>query len=390
MTISTQEIIDALKRHKNVLLYGPPGTGKSHLMKAVARHFEGQTDTSTSKIVIDTSEERVPFTEQASAGGTTRWVTFHQGYSYEDFIVGMRPVAASGSGFSIQPRPGVLLELAAEARQGAAGLLLIDEINRGNTSRIFGEFITLMEHDKRLNEKGEHTDTTVTITLPYLAPGEKVEVATRNGSEEIGRDFAMPANVYTLASMNSVDKSISPIDTALRRRFHVINLAPTEKAIIDAVGLPAETSLKTPAAGSNLTAQEAAILGAALLVKLNRSIGLYLGNDFMLGQWYLAALNNMTAPQAGSSLVEAWLHRILPQLMELFHGRDEQLIALLEIARGKTAGSGLVVYEPDSEESEYGASSYIEVSSPAPQESDVLKFLAQLTGLSVTDPEPSA
>jgi len=386
MTVSISEIIDALKRHKNVLLYGPPGTGKSHLMKAVARHFEGQTDTSsTSKVLIDTSEERVPFTKLASAGCATRWVTFHQGYSYEDFIVGMRPVAASGSGFSIQPRPGVLLELAAEARQGTAGLLLIDEINRGNTSRIFGEFITLMEHDKRLNDQGEHTDTTVTITLPYLAPGETVEVLTRNGTERIGREFAMPANVYTLASMNSVDKSVSPIDTALRRRFLVINLAPSERAIIEAVGLPATTSLKNPAASINLTQQETAVLGAALLVKLNRSIGLYLGNDFMLGQWYLAPLNNMPASEAGASLAEAWLYRILPQLIELFHGRDEQLIALLGIARRKSTGSGLVVFEPSPDESEYGASSYIEVSSPAPQEREVLSFLLQLTGLSAVE-----
>nr|WP_163004141.1 AAA family ATPase [Pseudomonas viridiflava] len=389
MTFSVREIIDALHRHTNVLLYGPPGTGKSHLMKEVARHFEEQTDSSNiKKVLIDTCEERTPFTEQAKVGCATRWVTFHQGYSYEDFILGMRPIAAPGGGFSIQPRPGVLLELAAEASQGGIGLLLVDEINRGNTSRIFGEFITLMEQDKRLSAQGEYTDTTVTITLPYLAPKEVVEVETSNGAEKIYREFAMPARVYTLASMNSVDKSVSPLDIALRRRFHVINLAPSEKAIIEAVGLSATISLSDIASSSSqwelasLTSQEAAILGAALLIKLNRSIGLYLGSDFMLGQWYLPPLNNLSASEAKAFLAEAWLYRILPQLIELFHSRDEQLVVLLGIGLGKGVGSGINLIEPSADESEYGASSYIEMSGVAPQESEVLSYLLQLAGFS--------
>lgn len=383
MTVGVNEIVDALKRHRNVLLYGPPGTGKSHIMRAVARHFEAET-ASVNKLFIDTGEERLPFSQSAGVGCVTRWVTFHQGYSYEDFVVGMRPVTA-GNGFSIQPRPGVLLELAAEARQGGKGLLLIDEVNRGNTSRIFGEFITLMEHDKRLDEQGECTDTTVTITLPYLSPGEFVEVNCSKGVERISREFAMPANVYTLASMNSVDKSISPIDTALRRRFFVINLAPTEKAIIEAVGLSDSIALRDSAVSADLSSHDVAVLGATLLIKLNRSIGLYLGNDFMLGQWYLSSLSKLEPAKASASLVEAWLYRILPQLVELFHGRDEQLISVLCLSSGKSVGSGLIVSEPSSDEIEFGASSYVEVASPAPQDDEVLKFLLYLAGLSATE-----
>lgn len=381
MTIEVEHIIKALRQHKNVLLYGPPGSGKSHLMKTVASRFEAEATPSTTNLVtIDTDEERTPFSTQRAARISTRWVTFHQGYSYEDFIVGMRPVAeaVTQGGFSIQPRPGVLLELVAQARQGGSGLLLIDEINRGNTSRIFGEFITLMEDDKRLDDQGYPTATTVTITLPYLSPGETVEVTTDTGTEYINRDFAMPANIYTLASMNSVDKSIAPLDTALRRRFHIINLHPTKQATLAAVGLPEDASLSPTPENKGPSARDIAIIGAALLCKINRGIGLYLGNDFMLGQWYLACFNDMGDELARASLAQCWLYRIIPQLIELFHGRDEQLISLLGQARVTEDGSCLTLIEPSEEESELGATSYVEVASPIPSETKIIEFLQRL------------
>lgn len=381
MTITTKDIIRALKKHKNVLLYGPPGTGKSHLMQAVANHFASEPWHNASNVIcIDTDEERTPFSEHAAPSIATRWVTFHQGYSYEDFIVGMRPVASGSGGFSIAPRPGVLLELIAEAKQ-SEGLLLIDEINRGNTSRIFGEFITLMENDKRLNEEGLTTDTTVTITLPYLASGETISVTTPSGLVEISREFTMPANIYTLASMNSVDKSISPMDTALRRRFHVINLAPTKQAIIEAVGLSELPSL--PDTDSvDLTSKDIATLAVYLLLKLNRGIGLYLGSDFMIGQWYLSKISDMSTDDAKQSLCDSWLYRIVPQLIELFHGRDEQLIALLGSNLIVCNGSGLSLFEANADESEYGATSYLEIASPPPSLDRTIKFLSDFVASS--------
>jgi DNA polymerase III delta prime subunit len=387
MIIKVEEVVTALKKHKNVLLYGPPGTGKSHLMKKVANYFDSEAaSSSASVIVIDTDQERVPFSVQPSPGISTRWVTFHQGYSYEDFVLGMRPITSEKGGFSIKPRPGVLLELVAEVRRGGEGLLLIDEINRGNTSRIFGEFITLMENDKRLDNQGNVTDSTVIITLPYLSPAETVEVNTGDGTESIGREFSMPANIYTLASMNSVDKSVAPIDTALRRRFHVINLAPTREGIAAAVGLKENDTLRRADVGANLSSIDVAVLAASLLIKLNRSIGIYLGSDFMLGQWYLAPLSQMNVGEAKASLVESWLFRLVPQLIELFHGRDEQLIACLGV--GKThhlKGLGLKVVEPTEDEMENGATSYIEITSSVPEENVLLESLQRLIG----SPEPT-
>ncbi len=381
MSIAIDNIIDALRRHKNVLLYGPPGTGKTHLMNEVAKEFSvGNEDPGASTdIFIDTNAERSALVTAPITQAATRWVTFHQGYSYEDFVLGLRPQTASDGFFSLVPRPGVLLELAAEAKSGA-GLLLIDEINRGNTSRIFGEFITLMEPGKRLNVDGESTPTTITLTLPYLAPGETIKIQTSSGEEsQIDRTFAMPAGLYTLASMNSVDKSISPIDTALRRRFHVVNLFPSSSDLRSTVELSTTDTTPLSPIGSPLTPDDIARLAVIVMEKINRGIGLHLGQDFMLGQWYLHGVRADTVSVAQNVLVETWLNRIVPQLVELFHGRTDVLITLLSL-ENSDQGSGLTLCEPSNEEAESGAIAYLTSAEPAPPEIDVINFLMRFAG----------
>lgn len=381
MSVTVAEIIDALRRHKNVLLYGPPGTGKSHLMNEVARQFSVADNGAAVNqgIFIDTDAEQVPLVAGKVARTPSRWVTFHQGYSYEDFILGLRPQPAPGGGFSLVPRPGVLLELVAEAQKGA-GLLLIDEINRGNTSRIFGEFITLMEPGKRLDAAGQETPETITLTLPYLAPGETVTVQIASGAQcTLQRNFAMPEGVYTLASMNSVDKSIAPIDTALRRRFHTINLFPSTQDLRAAVGLAVDDKAALDAIGSIGTNEGVARLAVRVMEKLNRGIGLHLGQDFMLGHWYLQSVRADQDSANPAALVETWLYRILPQLIELFHGRTEVLVALLGLD-ATDSGAGVQVHEPDADESEAGAIAYLATAAPAPQVADVLAFLQRFAG----------
>lgn len=392
MAASVDDIIEALRRHKNVLLYGPPGTGKSHLMNEVARRFtveDGAAGTAPG-IFIDTAEEHVPLTTGSAPGIPHRWVTFHQGYSYEDFILGMRPQAATSGGFSLVPRPGVLLELVAEAENGA-GLLLIDEINRGNTSRIFGEFITLMEPGKRRDDSGNATPATITLTLPYLAPGDAVPVTTSFGTvHQVERLFSMPSRIYTLASMNSVDKSIAPLDTALRRRFHVINIFPSAADLRQAVGLAPTDNAPLAAVGAIATNEDLARLAVHVMEKLNRGIGLYLGQDFMLGQWYLQALT--ATADVAASLVETWLFRILPQLIELFHGRTELLIALLRL-ENDGRGSGLEVHLPEEDEAQSGGISFVTTAEPLPQPAHVIAFLQRFAGapaLAAAPAEPAA
>ncbi|WP_346798063.1 AAA family ATPase [Halomonas sp. Bachu 37] len=385
--ISISGVVEALKKHKNVLIYGPPGTGKSYLMKEVSLCLGGDDrESSNNSVVIDTEEERRPFKEGSEPRIVSKWVTFHQGYSYEDFILGMRPVAVEGGGFTIRPKPGVLLELVAEAQSSKGGLLLIDEINRGNTSKIFGEFITLMEKDKRLSPEGNIVDETVTVTLPYLSPGEVITFEKSEKGFKVEREFNLPDNIYILASMNSVDKSIAPMDTALRRRFHIINLAPTSSAILSAVGLLEDDSVISIPDGVILDPKHVALVAANALIRLNRSIGFFLGNDFMLGQWYLSCLANMSLEDSKKSLCESWFNRMLPQLIELFHGREEQLLSALKLEENKAeSGSGLEVCYPSDEESAMGATTYIELSASQPDNDKVLGFLRALAFGSTED-----
>lgn len=173
-----------LRAKRNVVLYGPPGTGKTRAALQVKDSWE-----------------------QENGPDSVVLTTFHPSYSYEDFIQGWRPdpsVGAQPSGFSLQP--GVLL-LAIKAAKDAAAidparkvLLLIDEINRGDVARIFGEVITFIEHDKR--------------GLDFTTAQDRTT------------KHHVPDNLYVLGTMNTADKSISLIDVALRRRFAFVPCLP--------------------------------------------------------------------------------------------------------------------------------------------------------------------
>ena len=355
-------VLDAIEKHTNVLLYGPPGTGKSHLMKQVQNLFlEKYSGGQSKSYSIETTAERRAIAVMPGGRGATRWVTFHQGYAYEDFVIGLRPQAgaAAQGGIGLEVRAGVLLELAVESRDGA-GLLLIDEINRGNASRIFGEFITLMEPDKRLRGDGSEAATTVAVTLPYLSESQPLRL---DSGVEIPREFRMPRHVYTLASMNSVDKSVAPIDSAIRRRFYVIHLHPQKEDLVNAAG----------AAGGHHVAQ----LAVDLLDELNRGVGLHLGPEYMLGQFYLPSspcLGEMDEVNAKSALVECWRFKILPQLLDLFHDRP----LVMESLETKGSKSGVRLTKPSSEEEDEGAAEFIVNAQADASDSQIYEYLTKL------------
>lgn len=368
--ITPQELLAAVEKHTNVLLYGPPGTGKSHLMKEVQNLFEKKYGGGGSaQYFVDTTLERGAISESVGTGAHSRWVTFHQGYSYEDFIIGLRPKPGSSTGtsvLSLEARAGALLDLAARARDGY-GLMLIDEVNRGNASRIFGEFITLMEMDKRLNEDGTPSETTVTVTLPYLASGESVEVAT---GVKIESPFSMPRHIYTLASMNSVDKSVAPLDAAMRRRFYVVHLRPDE------VDLAATAGVKE-------SKHSVATLAVQVMMRINRGIGIYLGPDYMLGQYYLPlnpTLGDLKEDEAKKSFVDLWRHKIVPQLLELFQARPTVCVSLLRLDEIK-AESGVEIIQPSEEEVDEGASSYVMNAATQKSDEEIYAYLEQFVAV---------
>lgn len=174
-----KSVIDTARIKKNIIIQGPPGVGKTFVSKRLAYLLMGEKDPS-----------RVEF------------VQFHQSYSYEDFVQGWRP--NSGGGFSL--KSGSFYEFCRKARADLSRphIFIIDEINRGNLSKIFGELLMLIESDKR------GLDSAIKLTY----------------SESEADRFSVPENVYIVGLMNTADRSLALVDYALRRRFAFFNLAP--------------------------------------------------------------------------------------------------------------------------------------------------------------------
>ncbi|MHB0772311.1 AAA family ATPase [Bradyrhizobium sp. 1.29L] len=184
-----------LRRKGQTLLYGPPGTGKTYLAVRTATELAARQRFGKTHSML-TEPERA---EIENPNGLVRKCTFHPGYGYEDFIEGLRPETVSGHLF-FERRAGIFKQLCADAEKANDRhfFLVVDEINRGDVPRIFGELITLLERDKRGS----------VVTLPS------------------GSHFSVPSNVFIIGTMNTADRSISLLDVALRRRFGFIELMP--------------------------------------------------------------------------------------------------------------------------------------------------------------------
>lgn len=252
----------------NQILYGPPGTGKTyHTITKAVEIIDGQ-------ISPDYTEAKKRF-DELKVKGQIKFITFHQNYSYEDFMVGIRPDLQNGQ-ISYKLYEGPFKQIADRAKENPNNnyVLIIDEINRGNISKIFGELITLIEADKRAGNK--HA-----LSAPLLYQNE---------------EFSVPNNLYIIGTMNTADKSIALVDIALRRRFVFEEMMPNAALLnkVEGFDLP------------------------GWFTKLNQKITAELDRDHQIGHSYFIGIETI------ADLQQAFYQCILPLLKEYFYGNPEK------------------------------------------------------------------
>jgi Cdc6-like AAA superfamily ATPase len=210
-----------------------------------------------------------------------RFTTFHQSFSYEDFIEGIKPQMENieDGQLEYEIRKGVLREIVKEAidNHPKPYALFIDEVNRGNVASIFGELITLIEDDKRLGE-----DNQLKATLPY--------------SRE---EFGVPSNLYIIGTMNTADRSVEALDTALRRRFTFREMRPERSLVPQPPGLKIDLRL--------------------LFDVINSRIARLMDLDHCIGHAYFMEVTDI------NSLRRAFENKIIPLLREYFYGNSAKV-----------------------------------------------------------------
>ena len=280
----------------NTILYGPPGTGKTwHTVTRAVAIVESREVSEIEREDRPSVQHR--FEEHRDAG-RIEMVTFHQNTTYEDFVEGIRPVLTESRDSDIEPSPerkyagevhyemsrGVFRRIAERAADDPdeRHVLIIDEINRGNIARIFGELITLIEDSKRI---GQHDEACVTL------PGSKTH-------------FAVPGNLHVLGTMNTADRSIALLDTALRRRFVFEEMMP-------------DTS------HAGIAKDLDGIDCGQLLKSMNQRIAVLLDREHQIGHTYLLRVDTLPV------LASTFRNRIMPLLQEYFYDDWEKISAVL-------------------------------------------------------------
>ncbi|QIK67288.1 AAA domain-containing protein [Nocardioides sp. HDW12B] len=249
-----QELVNLLNRRRQLVIYGPPGTGKTYVAKKLAERLAGAQDPSR-----------------------VRLVQFHPSYGYEDFFEGFRPVEKDGQAhFALQDGPLKLMaaEAAKAENRGKAYVLIIDELNRANLAKVFGELYFLLEYREE------------TVRLQYRPD----------------KPFSLPDNMFIIGTMNTADRSIALVDAAIRRRFPFYEMHPQREPVS---GVLAEFAKRNKLTDDRVD----------LLEELNATMG-QRGHDLHIGPSYLMR-DGLHEPGA---LDLVWRYDILPLLHEHFYG----------------------------------------------------------------------
>lgn len=278
---------------KNSILYGPPGTGKTYYTAYYSVAIcDGTTIAKLEEKPYGEVLERFNTLKQE---GRIAFTTFHQSYGYEEFIEGIRPVMAGEEekkSIEYEIVPGVFKKFCDEASlvDDKPYVFIIDEINRGNISKIFGELITLIEETKR---KGGTEG--LSAFLPY--------------SQE---EFGVPNNVYILGTMNTADRSIALMDTALRRRFNFIEMMPDCRTVEDVV-------IRQDGKEVNI---------GNVLDIINRRIEFLFDREHTIGHAFFTSLKNGDSNSI-ERLADIFKNSIIPLLQEYFYDDYEKIRLVL-------------------------------------------------------------
>ena len=292
----------------NLILYGPPGTGKTYhtVDKALERIL---SPAELADLVKDknTEEERREAQEkkfnELKTEGRIEFTTFHQSMSYEDFIEGIKPIYNKDKKILEYPSvPGIFKKLCETAGPlpQQPYVLIIDEINRGNVVNIFGELITLIEKDKR---KISGRDSIYSTILPYS-----------------NKTFSVPSNLYIIGTMNTADRSVEALDTALRRRFSFEEIKPDPDSLGDVIIPGAIVSL------------------AQILRSINDRIEVLKDRDHLIGHSYFLKV------KTGKDLRRVFFDKIIPLLQEFFYGDYEKIQMVLGDGFVKTVASDDILF----------------------------------------------
>jgi 5-methylcytosine-specific restriction enzyme B len=286
-------IAEALERRKQVILYGPPGTGKTYSARRFAVWWLLTRLGRADAMDVLASPERfaeaerqlasveAPVGNGIVAGELTR-ITFHPSYGYEDFVEGFRPYDNGTGTLALRLEPGIFRRVcvAALRQPSKSFLVLVDEINRANVAKVFGELITLLEADKR----------GLAVTLPQSKD-----------------PFLIPPNVFLLGTMNTADRSIRLLDAALRRRFAFIELPP-------------EPALLAGGTAGNLPLDQ-------FLTALNRRIAEQAGNEKQIGHSFFLQGEDVVDDVA--EFGRRFREEVLPLLQEYCYEDPAALARLL-------------------------------------------------------------
>lgn len=262
----------------NQILFGPPGTGKTYNTVNMALDIVCPLAGGL-KWETKLREEARRKYQEILPGGRIVFVTFHQSMSYEDFIEGIKPEPTKDGKITYEVKDGIFKELCAKAEKDKSQnyVMIIDEINRGNVANIFGELISLIEDDKRLGASEElHAE------LPY--------------SHTI---FGVPKNVYIIGTMNTADRSVEALDSALRRRFTFKEMMPKSELV------PEEHNVRS------------------IFKIINQRIEVLKDREHQIGHSYFMGVNSEEGLKA------VIYDKIIPLLQEYFYGDYEKIQLVL-------------------------------------------------------------